>query len=67
MYNLLDDLLEESMDIDVESFKYPPELMSDMELSTFCEVSKERFMSNYERAVKEFIDSYDEAVTCICG
>lgn len=67
MYNLLDDLLKESMDIDVESFKYPPELMSDMELSTFCEVSKERFMSNYERAVKEFIDSYDEAVTCICG
>ena len=67
MYNLLDDLLEESMDIDVESFKYPPELMSDMELSTFCEVTKERFMSNYERAVKEFIESYDTAVTLIRG
>ena len=56
------DLLEESMEIDVESFKYPPHEMSDMTLSTLCGVTKERFMSNYERAVREFIESYDKAV-----
>ena len=55
------DLLEESMEVDVESFNL------DRIMASLAGITVERFMSNYDRAVKEFIESYDSAVIARIG